>query len=509
MTTPEPGNGGLARRSITAMLWGTGGSILRIALQVVSQIILARVLGPELFGLFAVALVVVLLSGIFADVGLAYGLIQKPIVSSEDVRFVFTWQLLLGIVMAFGVWLASPWIANLYGDPRLAGVIAALAPSCLISSAAATSGALLRREMDFKTINIAAVTSYAVGFFVFGVPMALMGFGTMSLVAAFLSQTTLLAAMQYARVRHDVRPLLWQAGAPGILGFGLTVLATNLVNWAMSSIDRAIVGSWLGLAAAGLYSTAYNLVSTPLVTALSLMQSVFYSASAKVQDEPEQMRKGLRTLFGAVTLFVAPVFAGVAAAAETIILTLYGSKWGGGGAVLAPLALAMPAYLMMGLATPVLWASGATRKEFQLQIPIAALWIAILWVVAQFGSLPVLGWAVCLLFQVRAAIIVGATLKSVVMPAAHLAEACRAGLVVTASVGLAGFATDRVFGPLLGRGASLLMLDVAACAGAFLIGLGLVRGAIGEDLVNLLRQVAGRVPGGAGDKLLRLVIGRG
>ncbi|MDX2157305.1 MAG: lipopolysaccharide biosynthesis protein [Hyphomicrobiaceae bacterium] len=507
MSETATGGDGLGRRSITAMLWGTGGSALRIVLQIVSQIVLARLLGPEAYGVFAVALVVVLLSSLFADVGLAYGLIQKPAVSPEDVRFVFTWQVGLGVVMTGLVYLAAPWIAGLYGDQRLGPALAALSVSCLVNAAAATSGALLRRDLDFKTLNIASVASYAAGFLGIGIPLAMAGAGVTALVAAYLAQTTIQAVVQYIRLWHPVRPLIWQPGAPAMLDFGATVLATNLVNWAMNGIDRAIVGSWLGLASAGLYATAYNLISTPLVAALALLQSVFYSASAKLQDEPEQMRRALTILFGAVTLFVAPVFAGAAASAETLMQVLYGSKWAGGGEVLAPLALAMPVYLLMGLAIPVLWASGSTRKELQLQVPIALVWVAALWAVAQSGSLGALGWAVLLLFLMRAGVIVGATLKAVSMRWDSVWQTCRPGLLVASMAGLAALVADRALGPWLGHGPSLLAVDMLAAGSVMAVGLRLVGRSIGDDLTHLLRQLADRLPRGMGHAALRLLLG--
>lgn len=500
------GGRGLIARSITATLWGAGGSVIRIVLQIVAQIVLARLLGPELYGVFAVALVAVLLSSLFADVGLAYGLIQKSTVDDDDIRFVFTWQVLLGIVTSAAVAVAAPWVASLYSEPRLGPAIAGLAITCLVNSAGATAGALLRRELDFKTLNIAAVVSYAVGFFGVGIPMALMGFGVMSLVAAYAVQTTLAAVIQYARVRHAVRPLFWQPGAPAMLDFGLTVLATNLVNWAMNGIDRAIVGSWLGLSAAGLYATAYNLISTPLVTLLALLQSVFYSASAKVQDDPGQMRRGLLALFGAIALFVAPVFAGIAASAETLMQTLYGVKWSGGGMVLAPLALAMPAYLAMGIAIPLLWASGATRKELQLQAPIAVVWVGGLWSVAQVGSLALLGWAVLALFLARATVLVAATLKAIRLDWREALAAVRAGFAVTALVGIAALVADYFGSGALGYGARALVLDVAVSAIAFVLGLRLFGALVGRDLADLLGQLADRMPGGYGRRSLALLL---
>ncbi len=147
---------------------------------------------------------------------------------------------------------------------------------------------------------------------------------------------------------------------------------------------------------------------------------------------------------------------------------------------------------------PVLWASGATRREFQLQVPIAIGWIGALWAVAQTGSLIWLSWAVCLLFHVRAGVIIAATLKAVAMAPGELVAACRAGAGVAVLVGLAGLVADRGFGRLLGPGIGLLAIDIAACGLAFLVGLRVMRSAIGDDLELLLRQVAGRLPSAIG-----------
>src|SRR2546427_8316734 len=82
----------LSQRSISAALWGASGSAAQLALQLGIQVILARLLGPEQYGLFAMAAVVILLSTFFT-ISLAYGLIQKRTVTDEDVRFVNFWQL--------------------------------------------------------------------------------------------------------------------------------------------------------------------------------------------------------------------------------------------------------------------------------------------------------------------------------------------------------------------------------------------------------------------------------
>ena len=101
----------IGARSLTAVFWGSGGAIARIVLQFGAQVVLARLLGPEQFGLFAIGAVVVSFSNFFADVGIAYGLIQKANVTATDLRFITTWQFIIGTLVTLAVALAGNHIA--------------------------------------------------------------------------------------------------------------------------------------------------------------------------------------------------------------------------------------------------------------------------------------------------------------------------------------------------------------------------------------------------------------
>jgi O-antigen/teichoic acid export membrane protein len=484
----------ISNRSVSAALWGVAGMASRVLLQVGSQIALARILGPEQFGLFALALVVVAFSSFFADVGLAYGLIQRRSLSDDDVRFVFTWQIVLGAAATMLLLAAAPIVSEFYGDDRLGPVLAWLSISCLINSLGATSNALLRRAMDFRSIHLAAVSSYAIGFFGLGIPMALAGYGVGALIAAYLVQTALAAAITYVRSAHPLRPLFLHPDARGIMGFGLTVLATNLINWLMTSADRLVVGRTMSITAAGLYSTIHNFITAPTVQALSVLQGVLYSASANVQRSRRRLRKGFCTMFGAVGLFVTPVFFAVAAVSDTFVAAVYGAKWAGGGVVLAPLALAMPALLLMGMAVPALWATGNTRSEFQLQIPIAVLWIVVLLLVAPTGSLAALSWTVCTLYYVRAAIIIAATCRALRLPARAVPGLLGAGAAVTTTVTAAAWLVDRSATAWVPDVHSRMVIVIAACAITMAGALRLFRPLVRPEIVELVDRIVDRLP---------------
>jgi len=497
----------LGKRSISAVLWGALGAFVRTGMQIGAQVVLARILGPEQYGLFALGMVVVLFSNFFADAGLAYGLIQRKSVSDSDIRFIFTWQMLLGAVVT-GVLIAiAPWVGQFFDDVRLADVVMWLSFTCLINSFGATAQCLLRRKLDFKTVNVAAIVSYAIGFLVLGIPLAMMGYAVYALVVASLTQALLAAVWCFIKCRHPVRPLIWQDSSVDIIRFGATAFATSLLNWLMSNLDRMVIGRALNLTAAGLYSTVSNFITSPSVQLLALLQSVLYSASSRVQDSPRRLRKGFRTMFGVVALCMGPVFFSIAAIAPTVIEAVYGAKWMGGEVVLAPLAVAIPAYLLMGMAVPVLWASGNVTKEFKLQIPIAIMWVLVLIGISSTGSLAALSSSVCALYYVRAAIIIAATLKAVRVRALEIPVLLRAGVASTILVAGVAWLTDQALLESLSALPRLLVV-MAACALALPVSIRLVRPWVRREVVMVVTKLAERAPGGLGSRMTSLLFGR-
>lgn len=495
----------LRERSISGVLWSALGTVTRVGLQIVAQILLARLLGPDLFGLFAVAMAVVMLSGFFADIGLAYGLIQKREVTDDDLRFTFTWQWVMGIAITAIVVLAADALGDLVGDARVAPVLAWLAPTCLVNSLAAPSTCLLKRRMDFRWLQLAGIVSYAIGFVAIGIPLALAGQGVHALVFAYLSQTVVQAAMLYARARHPLAWKPWYPGAGEFLRFGATVLATNLVNWFMNSVDRVLIGRLMSVSSAGLYATMSNFVTSPAMTLLTMVQSVLYSAGARAQDSHARLRSALRSMLAAVALLVAPPFVSMALVGDTLVDALYGSKWAGGGAVLTPLACAMPLLVLAGIVTPMLWNSGQVSRELKLQVPVSLAWMALCALLAQTGSLVLVGWGLVGVLALRALLLTAATLRALQMPAAQALQALLAGLATTLlcaafTAGADALASDRVAWPML-----RLAIDIAAGAIGLALSLRLFARWIEPGLAGLLRQLAQRLPGPVARAFMRWI----
>ena len=248
------------------------------------------------------------------------------------------------------------------------------------------------------------------------------------------------------------------------------------------------------MTAVGLYSTAFNLINLPAMTAISLVQSVLYAASSRVQDDRVRLQRGFRTMFGTMTLFAGPLFCGVAAVAPTVILALYGEQWTAAGPILVALALAMPVYLAMAMAIPALWASGHARLEFRLQLPIALAMIGALWVAAQHGSLVMMAWVVALLYLLRAIVIVGVTLRRIELGFTALLPSIVVALATSGAVALAIWLADYASRRVTQVPAAWLVVDVLTGALSLALVLRVLRRRLEPDVLALLDQLAQRLP---------------
>lgn len=481
----------LGSRSLLAVFWGTGGAAARLILQFGAQVVLARILGPEQYGIFAIGAIVISFSNFFSDIGLAYGLIQKKTVSANDVRFVFTWQIILGTAVTAAVFFAAESIARFFGDPRATSVVQALAAICLLNALAAPSLNLLKRELDFKRIQIAQIAGFILGYVVVGIPLALNGSQVWALVVAWLIQALVVFVLAYRTTRHAVRPLIHHDEARALSAYGGTVLITNIINWVIGNIDRVIVGRVFTSREIGLYATTYNMLQTPTTSLLGIVQPVFFAASSRIADDRETIATSYRALIAAVSTFILPIFVAVAAISETFVLALYGPKWQEAAALFAPLALAMPLFMIWGFTTPLLWTGGHASKEFKTQLPMAFIWAATTWLAAQH-SLNTVAWAVLGLYLLRCLVVVQTATHYLELARIALWNATRGGIACSVVVGLIVKACDLGITslPPVARFAG----DAVVGAICLVVVLKLAPGLIAPELATLNRRIIGKLP---------------
>lgn len=483
----------LVESTLTGLQWSYGGRLAQVTSQVAVGILLARILGPAPFGVVAAAWLVVGLANQWADLGLSSALIQRKTVCPEDVRFVFTVQLVIGVGLTVAVAASADLVAQVLKRAELVWVIRALSLVFVIQVFGLVATSLLKRNLDFKTVQLTQTASYVVAYVLVGVPLAAFGLGAWSLVVAQLTQSFLYSSVLFLRVRYSIKPLLSTRPA-GLVGFGSKVTAINLVNWFISSVDSAFLARCFGVRELGLYNRACTLTAAPTGGILSALSGVLFPAYSKGRQDNSVLRRVYLTSVAAVALVTLPLFSGVAVAHHSVIEGLYGDRWSAAGPLLVPLALAMVLHALMGLAGPLLWARGRVELELWVQSVVGLLFVLVLLATSRISVLAV-AWGVFLVYLVRFLLMTSQVLRITEGSWRSVLAALRGALFMAICTDLLIWSVDRV---LLTYGLQpVLRLAPDVVAGAFaMTGFALLfpRIVFGAELAWLLRRFAGRLP---------------
>jgi lipopolysaccharide exporter len=312
-----------------------------------------------------------------------------------------------------------------------------LSIASLLTAAAGVATCLLQRDLNFRALGLIQLASYAVGYLLVGVPMALHGYGPMALGTACVVQAAVVLVLSYFSRPHPVRPLLSHAGGSAALSTGRTVFVTNIVNWFLSNIDRVLIGRVLNAHAVGLYNVAYNLASIPNTLLLGALQPTFLATGAKLQDDRAGMARGWLVAMSCVLVLAIPCAVVFALLSEDLVRLLYGPAWSDSGWVLGLLFLCLPAWTCWGISTPVLWNTGRKHLEYMLQLPLLAIALPAWWLLAPSGIRAVAMVSALIIFA-RAAVIIVAAMRALALRwSALLAPAARGavfGAICTAAV---------------------------------------------------------------------------
>jgi PST family polysaccharide transporter len=460
MTKSEPKN--IAASAIRGVRWNYLGGISGSLCQLAIGIVLARILGPRPFGQVIIASTIYGFLNLFVDGGFSQALIQKPELTSDDVRKTFTCQAGIGAGMTALVCLAAPWIARQFHDPSAVNVVRAMALMIAIQSTGLVAAALLRRSMRFRAVQMAALSSYLIGFLVLGIPMALSGAGVWSLVTAFLVQAGVNSLLLHIAARHTMKPLFaWPERS--IATFGVTIIANNVVNWGHANLDN-LAASGLGPAALGLYGRGCNFAYQPVNTVVNGLQSVLLSSTARVQERRELMRELTLAVMGLALGVLGPAYAVLAMLPDTTIMGLYGDKWLGVIPLMVPLALAMPLFGVHALLGPILCGLGRPELEFWPQALSCVLAAAAFFTAARF-SLESVAWALLAVMVVRFAAIAAFTFHLLKIRWREASALLAGRLLFSAVFGAAVWCVDRGLRVAHVGAAPRLALEFALSAG--------------------------------------------
>jgi len=389
----------LSTRTFAALRWGYLGLGVRAFTGFASGVVLARMLGPKPFGQIAAAMLVFGLANLLADGGFSSALVQAPELDKADIRFAFTCQLALGALLTIVCNLIAQPVSVLLRDPGIESVVRATSAIFLIQAIGQTSAALLKRRLAFQAVQTTQVVSSIVGYALIGIVAAWLGAGVWSLVAAQVGGSLLFTVLILFQAPYSMKPYFGQPRWH-LARFGIKITGQNILNYGISNLDNAFVGHAFGSVALGLYSRAFNTVSTPSDAVVSTWQQVLFAGCSRAENRLGALQRAYLASLSVISLVMFPLFWSVGVCATAVVAGLYGGRWSEAAPLLRPLAFAITLNGVMAMAGPVLSAANQVERELRMQA-ISLLAAIPVFAISVHYSVPMLAWGVLGVYVIR------------------------------------------------------------------------------------------------------------
>lgn len=331
----------LEGRSVRGGAVTMSAQAVKLALQMFSTMVLARLLTPADFGLVAMVTAVVGFVSMFKDAGLSTATVQREQITHAQVSTLFWINVALSLTVMLGVIALAPAIAWFYNEPRLLNITFALAGTFIFGGITAQHQALLRRQMRFKALATIEVLSMIGGISV-AIIMAWQRLGYWSLVGMAAGNAVTNCAVVWAISK-------WRPGWPvrnsdvgTMLRFGGGLTGFSFLNYFTRNADNVVIGYTLGGGQLGIYAKAYGLLMMPIQQINGPVDSVMVPSLSRLQNDPERYQRVFFRAIGMLAFVGMPMVAYLFVVADDVVSILLGAGWEGAATVfrlLSPAAL--------------------------------------------------------------------------------------------------------------------------------------------------------------------------
>ncbi|MEG4485686.1 oligosaccharide flippase family protein [Microcoleus sp. D2_18a_B4] len=294
-----------------------------------SNLILTRLLLPELFGLVGLTYVFITGINLFTDIGLGPSIIQNK--RGEDPQFLNTgWT--LQVIRSFFIWICLVIItlpvANFYGEPRLVWLIPTIGINSLIGGFKSTATSSLERKMAVKKVVIFELGIQIVSTTVM-IVWAWFDRSISAIVAGGLTGALMEVVWSHFLIPGKSNRFAWdKEAAKEIFSFGKWIFLSTALFFLCSQADRLILGKIFTLTMLGIYGIAFTLGDMPRQVILAISGRVIFPSISMLADLP---REELRAkILKNRKLILIPLAVGLGifvSFGDQLILTLYRKEY--------------------------------------------------------------------------------------------------------------------------------------------------------------------------------------
>lgn len=311
---------------LNGLLWKLFERFGVLGVQFVLQIVLARLLDPEHYGVLSLMTIFTSLANVFIQQGLNTALVQNKDVKEEDYSSVFIVTFTIASVLYILLFAVAPWIEKYYEMTNLIAPFRVLALMLFPGALNSVQLAIISRKLDFKMVFrsnlVAIISSGAVG-----IVLALLGVGVWALVAQSLLNTVVACIVMWFTVKWRPRMVFNLARVKVLFAYGWKLLVSSLLDTFYQDIQSLVIGKKYDANMLGYYNRGKQFPQFVIGAVNSSVQAVLLPAMAVDQDDQARVKYMMKNAVILSSYIVFPTMAGLAGVATPLIELLLTDKW--------------------------------------------------------------------------------------------------------------------------------------------------------------------------------------
>lgn len=345
---------------------------------------IARLLGPESFGIVGVVLMFTNFAQLFVDMGFGAAIVQNQQLTSQQYASVFWLNCIMASFIYLLLYFLSDFAALFFNQPILSAVIKVSSLTIILNATSIVQFNVLIKSLNFKKKVIINWGSLFLGY-VTAIVMALNDYGVWAIVAMYLVNSIVQVFMVWVDSKWYPTLRFEMAVIRSIWHFGLPAFGDNVLNYWSRNFDNFIIGKCLGTTQLGIYSRAYSLMLLPVKNLSSVVSKVFFPAFSQRQDDLSILADNYLKLIKYIAVLTFPMLFGLSLVSKEFVLLFLGEKWLSMIPVLSILSIVGALQSIVTLNGVIYYSLGKTKIAFRISLLVNFVLLVSFFVGVQYG----------------------------------------------------------------------------------------------------------------------------
>ena len=340
--------------------------ILITLIQFFGNVILARLLSPEDYGIVAMVAIFIAISSLFIESGFGGSLIYYKDVGEKDYSTVFWFNFLMGIIIYLLLFSTSGLIANFYNVPRLSIVIKVIGLVLVFNSFGLIQYTILYKQLQFKVLAITSVTSTFLAFLV-SICLGLYGLGLWALVANQVLYSVFQTITLCVRNKFIPRSFISITLLKKHWKYGSGMAFSSLVKTVYENMYLQIIGKFFTIISAGYFNQANKIKEIPVQLCSRTFDTSLFPIMSKCESKDEITALLIKTS-SFFSFSITPLLFLLAITSKLVVAILLGDKWFESCDFLSLLAIGSIFVILESINRSVFKAIGLTKLFFKIEL---------------------------------------------------------------------------------------------------------------------------------------------